>query len=354
MRAAVDIMGGDHAPDAVLRGCFDAAPQLSGDDRVLLVGDEATARDGLAASGLTEDQQAFYEVVPATQVVAMDESPVEAIRGKPDSSIAVMAKLAATGGADVAISAGNTGACVAAAQLRMRTLPGVSRPGIAVVLPTFRGPVVVCDVGANPLPKPMHLHQYAVMASAYAQAVCGVEKPRVGLLSIGEEDSKGTTTVKATRDLLRDDSQIHFVGNVEGRDLFRGVVDVLVCDGFVGNTVLKTAEGMAEGLFGAVVAEMKASAPHLLAEVGPALKRVQAAHDYQETGGAPLLGVAGHLLICHGSSGPRAIVNAIRVGRQWLAGGINGTIADRLAGRGATNPTKGHESEGPKGGRVEA
>ena len=351
MRAAVDIMGGDHAPDAVLRGCFDAAPQLSGDDRVLLVGDEATGRAALDASGLSGERRAFYEVVPATQVVAMDESPVEAVRGKPDSSIAVMAKLAARGsadgGADVAISAGNTGACVAAAQLRMRTLPGVSRPGIAVVLPTFRGPVVVCDVGANPLPKPMHLHQYAVMASAYAQAVCGVERPRVGLLSIGEEDSKGTTTVKATRDLLRDDSSVNFVGNVEGRDLFRGVVDVLVCDGFVGNTVLKTAEGMAEGLFGAVVAEMKSSAPHLLAEVGPALKRVQAKHDYQETGGAPLLGVAGHLLICHGSSGPRAITNALRVGRQWLAGGINGTIADRLAGEELT--TRGTEAQRGEG-----
>src|SRR5260370_26235506 len=174
----------------------------------------------------------------------MDDPPVEAIRNKPDSSIAVMCKMAAKGEADVVMSAGNTGACVAAAQLKMRTLPGVSRPGIAVILPTFYGPVVVCDVGANIAPQPRHLQQYAIMAGAYASAVVGIDNPRVGLLSIGEEDAKGTIMVKEARKLMRDEPQINFVGNVEGRDLFKGIVDVFVGDGFVGNTILKFTEGL--------------------------------------------------------------------------------------------------------------
>src|ERR1051325_8125371 len=194
----------------------------------------------------------------------MDESPVEAIRGKPKSSINVACDLVKKGEADVFVSAGNTGACVAAAQLKMRTLPGVSRPGIAVILPTFYGPVVVCDVGANITPKPRHFQQYALMAGAYATAVCGVENPRVGLLSIGEEDAKGTTTVKEARKLLRDEPQVNFYGNVEGRDLFKGVIDVVICDGFVGNIVLKFTEGMAEGLFQTILFELGEVAPELL------------------------------------------------------------------------------------------
>src|SRR5947209_8294944 len=174
-------MGGDRAPAAILKGCWEAAPLLDNDDLVYLVGDEAVIRAGLESSGITPPQRERYRVVATTQVIAMDDPPVEAIRGKPDSSMAVMCKLAAKGEADVVISAGNTGACVAAAQLRMRTLPGVSRPGIAVILPTFHGPVVICDVGANIAPKPKHLQQYALMAGAYATAVCGIESARVGL-----------------------------------------------------------------------------------------------------------------------------------------------------------------------------
>src|SRR2546423_3695824 len=193
LRAAVDVMGGDRAPGAILQGCWDAAPLLDDEDTVYLVGDERTIRDALASAGLTPDKRERYRVVPTTEVVDMDDSPVEAIRNKPDSSIAVMCKMASRGEADVVISAGNTGACVAAAQLRMRTLPGVLRPGIPVILPTFYGPVVICDVGANIAPKPRQLMQYALMAGAYAHDVCGIENPRVGPLSIGEEDGKGTT-----------------------------------------------------------------------------------------------------------------------------------------------------------------
>src|SRR5678816_1247479 len=215
-------MGGDHAPAAILKGCWEAVQFLDADDSILLVGDQGVSRSALEASGLSAEQKALFKIVHTTQEIAMDESPVEAIRSKPDSSISVMCKMAAKGEADVVISAGNTGACVAAAQLRMRTLPGVSRPGIAVILPTFYGPVVICDVGANIAPKPRHLMQYAIMGGAYSHDVCGIEEPRVGLLSIGEEDSKGTTIVKEARELMRDEPQINFFGNVEGRDLFKG------------------------------------------------------------------------------------------------------------------------------------
>ena len=160
---------------------------------------QAANRQGLANSGLASEKKALYKVIPTTEVIEMDESPVDAVRSKPDSSISVMCKLAGKGEADVVISAGNTGACVAGAQLRMRLLPGVVRPGIAVIFPTFHGPIVICDVGANISPQPRHLQQYAIMSSVYAQAVCGIENPRVGLLSIGEEDAKGTAIVKESR-----------------------------------------------------------------------------------------------------------------------------------------------------------
>ena len=331
MRAAVDVMGGDKAPAAILKGCWEAAPLLGTDDVVYLVGDQGAVRQGLASSGLSDAQKGFYKPIPTTQVVEMDDAPVEAIRNKPDSSIAVMCKMASKGEADVVISAGNTGACVAAAQLRMRTLPGVLRPGIAVIMPTFYGPVVLCDVGANISPKPRHLMQYAIMAGAYATKVCGIENPRVGLLSIGEEDAKGTTVVKDARKLMRDEPQINFVGNVEGRDLFRGVVDVVVCDGFVGNIVLKFTEGLAEGLFQTIMAELEEYGPELLEQFKPVMKKIYHKHDWQEYGGAPLLGVGGYCLICHGRSDSRAIKNAIRVGKQLVTSGINSMIVEEVA-----------------------
>lgn len=323
-------MGGDHAPQAILQGCWDAAPLLSDEDVILLVGDRQVIEEGLSSSGLSDEQKARYQIVPTTQVIQMDDPPVEAIRNKPDSSIAVMCKLASKGEADVVISAGNTGACVAAAQLRMRTLPGVSRPGIAVILPTFHGPVVVCDVGANIAPKPKHLQQYAIMAGAYAQALAGIESPRVGLLSIGEEDAKGTTMVKEARKLMRDEPLINFVGNVEGRDLFKGVVDVVVCDGFVGNIVLKFTEGMAEGLFQTILAELQEFSPNLLDQFKPVMKKMYQKHDWREYGGAPLLGVGGYCLICHGRSDALAIRNAIRVGKQMSTSGVNEKIIARI------------------------
>jgi glycerol-3-phosphate acyltransferase PlsX len=324
-------MGGDKAPAAILKGCWDAAPLLESGDVVYLVGYESVIREGLASSGLSDEHKQHYKIVPTTQVVEMDDPPVEAIRNKPDSSIAVMCKLAAKGEADVVISAGNTGACVAAAQLRMRTLPGVSRPGIAVLMPTFFGPVVLCDVGANIAPQPRHLMQYAIMAAAYSKKVCGVVNPRVGLLSIGEEDAKGTTVVKEARKLMRDEPQINFIGNVEGRDLFRGVVDVVICDGFVGNIVLKFTEGLAEGLFQTILTELQDHDPRLLEQFKPVMKKIHQRHDWQEYGGAPLLGVGGYCLICHGRSDSRAIMNAIRVGKQLATSGINEIVVREIA-----------------------
>jgi phosphate acyltransferase len=238
--------------------------------------------------------------------------------------------MASKGECEVVISAGNTGACVAAAQLRMRLLPGVARPGIAVILPTFHGPVVICDVGANVSPKALHLEQYAIMAGAYAKAVCGISNPRVGLLSIGEEDAKGNPLTKESRKLMRDEPQINFVGNVEGRDLFTGIVDVVVCDGFVGNIVLKFTEGMADGLFKTILAELQEFAPELLGQFKPVLKKIYGKHDWQEYGGAPLLGVGGYCLICHGRSEARAIMNAIRVGKQLVNSKVNETIVKSI------------------------
>ena len=319
-------MGGDRAPAAILTGCFEAAPLLTGDDLVYLVGDEQACNAGLSESGLSPQHKKRYQVVPTTQVVEMDDSPVEAIRGKPDSSIAVMCKMVAKGEADVVLSAGNTGACVAAAQLRMRTLKGVARPGIAVILPTFHGPVVVCDVGANVIAKAKHLEQYALMASAYSTAICNISSPRVGLLSIGEEDAKGNPLVKEARKLMRDEPQINFVGNIEGRDLFKGACDVVVCDGFVGNIILKFTEGIAEGLFQTILAEVQADSPQMLDQFKPVLKKIYARHDWQEYGGAPLLGVGGVCMICHGRSEPRAIKNAIRVGKQLHEAKVNDKI----------------------------
>jgi glycerol-3-phosphate acyltransferase PlsX len=288
---------------------------LADGDVVCLVGDEAEIRRGLDGSCLTGEQRKHYNVIPTTQVILMDDSPVEAIRSKPDSSISVMCKLAAKGEVDAVISAGNTGACVAAAQLRMRLLPGVSRPGIAVMLPTFHGPVVICDVGANPEPKPKHLEQYAIMAGTYATEVCGHCEPRVGLLSIGEEDAKGNALTKEARKMMRDEPLINFIGNVEGRDLFKGVVDVVICDGFVGNIVLKFTEGMADGL---------------IPQFEPIMRKISANHDWQEYGGAPLLGVDGYCLICHGRSEARAIKNAIRVAKQLTNSRINEKIVQAI------------------------
>jgi glycerol-3-phosphate acyltransferase PlsX len=216
--------------------------------------------------------------------------------------------------------------------MHLRRLPGVHRPGIAIIVPTLHGPVLICDVGANVNCRPQHLHQYAVMSMVYGQEVAGLNTGRVGLLSIGEEDAKGNQLVKQTRELLRDDPNIHFTGNVEGRDLFTGACDVIVCEGFVGNVCLKLMEGMAEGLFAALAVDLKTQGDQGKMAL-MALKGAQDRFDYNEYGGAPLLGVNGVVIICHGSSNRRAIYNAVRVSRDFATRGVNPQITRLLGER---------------------
>jgi glycerol-3-phosphate acyltransferase PlsX len=321
-------MGGDYAPRETVRGAVEAVASLDSHELVLF-GDEAAIRaelDRLEFKGNTQ-----LQIVHTTQVIGMDEVPVEAVRAKKDSSICRMVQLAAERELDAVISAGNTGAFAAASQLRMRLMSGVARPGIAVVLPSFLGPTVLLDAGANLAPRPHHFVQYAIMGSAYSKYVLKVERPRVALLSVGTEQEKGTTLVQQSHELLRSNPRVHFVGNVEGRDLFRSACDVVVCDGFTGNIALKLTEGLAEGLFKTVFKEIELAAPELVDKVKPVLKRIWSNHDYAEYGGAPLLGVDGVTIICHGSSSHVAIRNAVRVATAYCESDLNSIIAAQLA-----------------------
>jgi glycerol-3-phosphate acyltransferase PlsX len=332
MRIGLDAMGGDHAPKEIVRGAIESLPSLNGRELVL-IGDEEIIAQELKRHGPIDGH---VSVVHASQTIGMNEVPVEAVRQKKDSSICLLARMAAAREVDAVISAGNTGAVAAAGQLRMKLLPGVSRPGVAVVIPSFTGPIVLCDAGANITPKPHHLVQYAVMSTAYARYVLRVKRPRVALLSIGGEDLKGTTLVKQAHELLRSCERVNFVGNVEGRDLFRGGCDAVICDGFVGNIALKLTEGLAEGLFKTISKEIALASPELTEHFDPVVKRVWANHDYAEHGGAPLLGVDGVCIICHGSSGHVAIRNAVRVANAYLEQDLNSIIAAELEAENAT------------------
>ncbi|MEX0887582.1 MAG: phosphate acyltransferase PlsX [Phycisphaeraceae bacterium] len=333
MRIAIDVMGGDHAPDAILAGSLDALELLAPGDRIVLVGDEAIIRDEMAERCVSEADG--IEVVGTTQTIGMAESPVTALRTKPDSSIVRLAQLAGRrAGADrcdVIISAGNTGACVAAAQMSMRRLTGVHRPGIAVTVPTFFGPVVLCDVGANPEPRPTHLHQYAHMSAVYAKRMIGIENPRTAILSIGGEETKGTPLVRDTHKLMKCDPHLNYVGYVEGRDLFDSKADVVVTEGFTGNVVLKLAEGLASGLFKTIAHEIFERDPELAMKFEPIVKAIYRKHDYHEYGGAPLLGANGICMICHGSSEARTVRSAVASGMKYVHAGINQAIVDALA-----------------------
>ena len=329
VRVAVDAMGGDHAPRAIVRGAVRALAE----DRaveVVFVGDERTIHNELAGAAVGGNQSRI-RIVHASQIVGMDEAPVEAIRNKRDSSLFRMVELAAAKEVDAVLSAGNTGACAAACQLKLKPLPCVSRPGIAVTIPSFYGPFVLCDVGANIQAKPRHLYEYAVMASLYAQGVLGIANPRVAVMSIGEESGKGTGLVKQTTELIEADKSLNFVGNAEGRELFEDKCDVAVCDGFVGNIILKFVEGLAEGLFKTIAHEFEDEAPDLKTKFNGALDRVWTRHDYSQYGGAPLLGINGVCIICHGRSNETAICNAVKAGRRFVEAGFCEAILSRLS-----------------------
>lgn len=331
MRIGIDVMGGDNAPDEILKGCFTALANLAPDIHIVLIGDAGLINEAIAERGIKSTQ---IEVVGTTEVIGMDESPVDAVRAKKDSSLVIMGRMASPklpNRLDAIISAGNTGACVAAAQLHMRRLEGVIRPGIAVTVPTFAGPIVLIDVGANIEPKASHLAQYGVMGDIYARRVLGIENPRVALMNVGGEEQKGTQEVRDARDLLRATEGLNFTGFVEGRGVFNGQADVVITDGIVGNVMLKMAEGLSSGIFKALAKEVFAIDPTLASRLEPVVKSLYAKYDYHEYGGAPLLGVNGVCLISHGSSVARTITNAIRRAHNFVELGVNEEIVTRLA-----------------------
>ncbi len=328
MRIAIDAMGGDNAPEAIILGALESIELLSENDELILVGPREVIEPQLPS---LRSREGTISVVDAPEVIGMDEPPIESLRRKVKSSIAIIAKLAKLGRADAVISAGNTGACVAAFQIRMRNLPSVNRPGIAVVFPTFEGPVTICDVGANIACKPINLYQYGVMAGMYSRYLLGIGNPRVGLMSIGAEDAKGNEIIKKTREFMKSDPNMNFVGNIEGTDIFKGVCDVAICDGFVGNVILKLTEGVVAGLFKAIKHELLSEKLRLAMKFKPVMARIYKKYDYNEYGGALLLGVNGTALICHGSSHSRTIKNAILASKKYYTERINDKIAEYLS-----------------------
>lgn len=324
MRIAVDAMGGDHAPREIIRGVAAGLRYLGAADELVLYGTAEAMTGELKEAGCNDSR---VKTVACTQVIEMHDHPVEAVRTKRDSSILRMASAAGAGEVDALISAGNTGAFAAACQFKIKPIRGVSRPGIAVVMPTFHGPAVICDVGANAQPKPHHLHEYARMCTGYAKHILKIEDPQVGIISIGEEETKGNSLVKEARQLIKADESLHFIGNVEGRDIFAGTGNVFICDGFVGNVVLKLTEGLAEGLFKTITREIAQESPELAKAFEPIVERIWKRHDFAEYGGAPLLGINSVAIICHGRSDHRAISNAIRVAAEQVRTNLNSLIA---------------------------
>ncbi len=328
---AVDAMGGDDAPREIVKGTVDAAGQIS-DARYILVGREAAIGAELSQLGADRDR---IDVFDAPDVIEMDEVPVEALKRKRGSSIARAVGLVRQGKAQAIVSAGNTGAAVAASYMSLGILKGIRRPGIAATFYVKAHPVVIMDVGANIHCKPADLFLYGLMASLYAQEVLGVRAPRVGVLNIGEEEKKGIALVRQTADLFqRAEAELTFVGNVEGDAIFRGTCDVIVCDGFVGNIVLKVSEGLAENVLHVFMEEFEkcSGGGAALDTFRETLDRFRWRIDYAEQGGAPLLGINGVCIICHGRSHARAITNAMRCAVRMIQKDLNQKI-EALAAR---------------------
>jgi glycerol-3-phosphate acyltransferase PlsX len=326
----IDAMGGDHGPQAVVDGVVLAQRRMPGCFRVTLVGDEPEIRAAL--SHARAEAHLPLEVVHAAERIEMSEKAVSAARRKSGSSLGVLTQLHKDGKVDALFSAGNTGAMVATSLLGLGRIESVSRPALAAVMPNPGGGTVLLDVGANSECKPSWLVQFAHMGAVYARYLLGRKEPRVGLLSIGEEDTKGNSLVLETLPLLRRARHLNFVGNVEGRDILKGTCDVVVTDGFTGNVVLKTAEGVATMLGHKVKQELSRD---LLARVGamflmPALRRVKAEVDWEEYGAAPLLGVNGVCFVGHGSSGPRAVCSAIRNLSRFVELRVNEHIREEI------------------------
>ncbi len=315
-------MGGDRAPRAIVEGVVQAA--RTQEVELVLVGQQDRLSKELNKHKPVPTNLRIHH---APEVIKMAESPAAAVRRRPNSSICQMIELAKRKEVDAIISAGNTGAVVCAASLNLGLLEGVQRPGIAVVIPTLKGPVLVIDVGANVDPKPEHLFQYGMMGAVYMYDVVRVSNPSVGLLNIGEEESKGTDFVRQVFKLL-EDSSLNFVGNVEGRDIYTGRCDVIVSDGFVGNVALKVSESMAFALVELLRRELKRTLWNQLgaALLLPAFHRLKAQMDHEEFGGAPLLGINGACFICHGAATAKSIRNAIKAARSFVTHEVNRSI----------------------------
>ena len=326
MKIVVDAMGSDHAPAIEVEGAIQAVREYGLE--VLLVGDEALIRAELKKHGKVSDK---ISVLHAAERIEMHEPAALSVRRKRQSSIVVGLEVLKQDGADGFVSAGNTGAVVCAATLSLRMLPGVERPGIGIILPTMKGTTILIDVGANIDPKPIHIFQYGIMANAYSKYILHKPNPTVGLLNVGEEETKGTDFIKETHALLSG-SKLNFTGNIEGRDIYVGNTDVILCDGFVGNVILKVSESVIDTLVKLVKQEIKSS---IIASIGAALtmtafNTLKKKMDYAEYGGALLLGIDGRCIISHGSSNPKAIKNAIRVAAESKTQDVNKHIIEEL------------------------
>ncbi len=318
-------MGGDFGPHIIVPAAVQAARQGIS---IALVGDETKIEAELSQ---LDTKGLDITIVPASQVVEMEDKPADALRRKKDSSIQVACRYVKDGHADGVVSAGNSGATVACGMFTIGRVKGVQRPALASVLPTEKKPCVLIDVGANVDSKPEHLLQFGLMADVLARYVLGYENPSVGILSIGEEEGKGNATVKEAFELFRN-SQLNFIGNAEGRDIFTGDVDVVVCDGFVGNIALKLSEGLASSMNKIMKRELKRS---WLSKLGAllsyrAFRRFKKVVDYAEYGGAPLLGLKGIAVVCHGKSSPKAMTNAILVAARYVANQAHAHLATEL------------------------
>jgi glycerol-3-phosphate acyltransferase PlsX len=326
MRIALDAMGGDHAPGPIVAGAVQAVaadPDLC----VVLVGDQARVEPLLPADA----DRSRLELFHCTQAVGMEESPVVGLRKKPDNSISRCWQLLAQRKVDGVVSAGNTGAMVAGGLFLKLFLKNVRRPGIAAVLPTVRGHCVLLDVGANVSPKPEHLYQYGVMGGILARHLFGQPKPTIGLMNVGSEEAKGHDLAKETHALFNASPyKEQFIGNVEGRDVHRGAADVVVTDGFVGNVVLKTCEGVFEFSMKMAAHEVLGALSAERDKAKQALEALVERYDYSAFGGAPLLGIDGVCIICHGSSGDRAIRNALGVAAKYVRARLNELIVQEL------------------------
>lgn len=314
MRIVLDAMGTDDAPKAEVAGALEALRAFEEDVEVVLVGDQAVIEAEIARHGERPDRLIVHH---APERVTPEDPPASVLRRKPDSSIAVGLRLHQSGEGDAFVSAGSTGAVMASSLFILRPLPGVARPAIGTILPTSDQPCLLVDAGANVDCKPQHLVQFARLGHTYAQDLMGRANPRIGLLNIGEEPGKGDELTLETHRLLSEQQGMNFIGNIEGRDIIRGACDVVVCDGFVGNVLLKFYESVAAFIVGLLKKELKG-----LGDRGQDLEHVFRVLDYAEYGGAPLLGVGGVSIICHGGSPPKAIRNALAVAARAVRSGM--------------------------------